>query len=274
MLAYKEFEIKKAFQQKSLHLGRIGQSDFAIINRIAVHETRKDAEKLRVYDIPDNALQLGLNYLVIRIEDNKGSGGLLGPVEEMYLQLDNERIPLNGDWKYYIRQNNSRGINHSDFSSGKNLAAKFVAYNPKGQTEKIIGRKGISDPNAIRLQLRAIKNEMRYDQSELVVTAGKPVEISFENTDFLQHNLLIVAPGSLEKVGSSADEMAQRPDGMEKQYIPEIPQVLHASDLVDPGQTFVLRFAAPQEPGEYPFVCTFPGHWRTMNGVLKVVGVI
>ena len=27
---------------------------------------------------------------------------------------------------------------------------------------------------------------------------------------------------------------------------------------------------APAEPGEYPFVCSFPGHWATMRGVLRI----
>ena len=31
-----------------------------------------------------------------------------------------------------------------------------------------------------------------------------------------------------------------------------------------------LRLSAPSNPGDYPFVCTFPGHWRTMNGVMHV----
>ncbi len=29
-------------------------------------------------------------------------------------------------------------------------------------------------------------------------------------------------------------------------------------------------FTAPKEPGEYPYVCTFPGHWRLMKGVMTV----
>ena len=32
----------------------------------------------------------------------------------------------------------------------------------------------------------------------------------------------------------------------------------------------VLRFEAPQEPGVYPYVCTFPGHWIVMNGKMVV----
>jgi len=30
------------------------------------------------------------------------------------------------------------------------------------------------------------------------------------------------------------------------------------------------RFTAPTQPGNYPFICTFPAHWRTMNGIIDV----
>jgi uncharacterized cupredoxin-like copper-binding protein len=32
-----------------------------------------------------------------------------------------------------------------------------------------------------------------------------------------------------------------------------------------------VKFTAPQAPGEYPFICTFPGHYAIgMKGVLVV----
>ena len=132
-------------------------------------------------------------------------------------------------------------------------------------------KKVAASPGALSFDLAVVKNQMQFDRDELVVPAGVQVEIRFQNTDFLQHNLLIISPGSLERIGEEADRMAQTPDGQEKQYIPETPDVLYASDLLDPGKSVVLRFTSPQEAGEYPFVCTFPGHWRTMNGILKVV---
>ncbi|MDZ7935461.1 MAG: hypothetical protein U5M51_10985 [Emticicia sp.] len=30
-----------------------------------------------------------------------------------------------------------------------------------------------------------------------------------------------------------------------------------------------MKFTAPTQTGDYPFVCTFPGHWSIMNGVKK-----
>jgi azurin len=46
--------------------------------------------------------------------------------------------------------------------------------------------------------------------------------------------------------------------------------VLFATPLVNGGTTFQLDFKAPDKPGEYAFICSFPGHWRMMKGILKV----
>jgi uncharacterized protein len=54
-------------------------------------------------------------------------------------------------------------------------------------------------------------------------------------------------------------------------YVPDMPEVLFATKLVNPQQTERLRFIAPKKAGDYPFVCTFPGHWSIMNGIMKVV---
>ena len=52
---------------------------------------------------------------------------------------------------------------------------------------------------------------------------------------------------------------------------PQEQDVLAASDLVYPGLATEITFNAPKSPGEYPYVCTFPGHWRLMKGVFNVV---
>ncbi|MDT7828417.1 ThuA domain-containing protein [Pricia sp. S334] len=119
--------------------------------------------------------------------------------------------------------------------------------------------------------IKTVKNEMKYDVTEFVVEAGKTVELVLENVDFMQHNLIIVQKGAKEKVGTAADRLATDPKGAEMQYVPQMEEVLFATDLIDPQQKATLTFTAPTEPGEYPFICTFPGHWRIMQGVMKVV---
>ena len=46
--------------------------------------------------------------------------------------------------------------------------------------------------------------------------------------------------------------------------------MLWATKLLQPGQTAELSFIAPN-PGAYPYICTFPLHWKLMNGVMHVV---
>ncbi len=50
-----------------------------------------------------------------------------------------------------------------------------------------------------------------------------------------------------------------------------MPQVLFSTKLVEPGETVRFQFRAPTAAGDYPYLCTFPAHWRVMNGILHVV---
>ena len=118
--------------------------------------------------------------------------------------------------------------------------------------------------------LKVIVGEMKFDQEIITAKAGTVLKIRLENPDFMLHNLLILEPGSLQKVGKASDELAQSPSGAEKQYVPEMKEVLFATPLVTPESNFEFVIRVPEEPGDYPFVCTFPGHWRMMNGVVKV----
>ncbi len=118
------------------------------------------------------------------------------------------------------------------------------------------------------VELRTVPEKMRYDQEEFAVTAGRPVRLVLRNPDAMQHNLLILAPGSLEAIGALADVMGA--DGFAKNFVPQDPRVLHSIRLLNPGESATLEFTAPSTPGDYPYVCTFPGHWRIMRGVMHV----
>lgn len=125
--------------------------------------------------------------------------------------------------------------------------------------------------DAQKIELGVVINEMKYDRTTFEVKAGKPVELLFVNDDFMQHNILIIEPGTLEKVGEEADKLAMDPSGTEKEYVPDMPEVLFFTKMLNPEESVTLRFIAPEQPGDYPFVCTFPGHWRLMNGIMKVI---
>ncbi len=110
---------------------------------------------------------------------------------------------------------------------------------------------------------------LRYDKSTLVVRAGSRVKLAFFNTDDMPHNVVITLPGKADAVGMAAMKLGIR--GADAAYVPDMPEVLWHTKLVGPGDKDVIYFRAPDKPGNYQFVCTFPGHYKTMRGVLRVV---
>ena len=125
---------------------------------------------------------------------------------------------------------------------------------------------------AVRVvRIGTLPERMAYDKDVIAVQAGKPLEIVFENTDLMPHNLVVALPGSMAEIGMSAETTATQPGALERQYVPISDKILLSSRLVQPRQSQQLSFVAPTKPGVYPYVCTYPGHWRRMYGALYVV---
>ena len=63
------------------------------------------------------------------------------------------------------------------------------------------------------------------------------------------------------------------PDRKGNLYIPEHKAILGNafSKMLEPGQQQRLQLTAPSAPGDYEYVCTFPGHWTIMWGTMTVV---
>ena len=120
------------------------------------------------------------------------------------------------------------------------------------------------------IEIATIPERMLFTPNEFTVKRAQQVKLVISNPDLMQHNFLIVQPGALEEVGVAANEMAKDPGGILKNFIPPSDKILQATKLLDPNTGTVLRFTAPNEPGIYPFVCTFPGHWVIMNGKMIV----
>lgn len=111
---------------------------------------------------------------------------------------------------------------------------------------------------------------LQFAPKTLQVEPGSKVRLIFENPDNMEHNFLLIAPGSVAEIGALADKMAAQAGAVEKHYIPESDKILFHSKLLGPGAKQELVFTAPEKPGSYPYLCTFPGHWRIMQGVLTV----
>ena len=118
--------------------------------------------------------------------------------------------------------------------------------------------------------LKVVKDVMKYDKQLITAKAGTTIQIVLQNPDFMQHNFVLVKPKTMEKVGAAADKLVQDPNGAKMGYVPKMPEVIKATPMINPGGKYTLTIKLPNVPGDYPFVCTFPGHWRIMNGILRV----
>lgn len=119
--------------------------------------------------------------------------------------------------------------------------------------------------------IRAVPQQMRFDTRRIVVEAGRPFEIVFENPDLMPHNLVVVQPGARRIVGPLADRMRpEQKDAEGRAYVPDRPEVLAATHMLDTGESEALQIIAPEKEGIYEFLCSFPGHWAVMGGELVV----
>lgn len=121
------------------------------------------------------------------------------------------------------------------------------------------------------VSLGTVAERMIYDREKLVAQAGRPLVLRLTNADNMPHNLVVVKPGSLTAVGELAEATGRDPDAAARQFIPESTEIIASGQLLQPGQTGDIFLDVPETEGIYPFVCTYPGHWRRMYGALYVV---
>lgn len=123
--------------------------------------------------------------------------------------------------------------------------------------------------DTIVIYLQTLKEQMKYDRKAFAVAPGQKVKIVFTNPDAMDHNFVIVQPGSSAQVAMAA--MMLGADGIKKNWIPKSDKILVSSNMLSMGGTENIEFTAPTEPGEYDYICTYPGHYVLMHGVMHVV---
>ncbi len=172
-----------------------------------------------------------------------------------------------GDSYKYIKVGEE---NSKLFKKGKNIiAARCKRIRGRQQFDLGIGKLGNVDVD-VSFNLKTVPQEMAFDKTELRAIAGQTVEIKLENLDQMPHNLVVVTAGSLDNFGPIVDKFVATPDAEKMDYVPKSRYVLGATKMLNPSESGSLVFKLPDTPGKYPFVCTFPGHWRFMKGVIIV----
>jgi azurin len=116
------------------------------------------------------------------------------------------------------------------------------------------------------VQLKANEN-MRFDKELFRVRAGKKISLIFKNTGAksatsMAHNVVILKNGV-----DIADFADVAHNAKAEQYVPSSLDslIIAHTRLVGGGDSDQVEFMIPK-PGVYDFICSFPGHWGTMQG--------
>ena len=120
----------------------------------------------------------------------------------------------------------------------------------------------------LRVVIRPVGDQMKFADTTFTVRAGEQVRLVFENTatiEAMKHNVVILDDAAaIDRVGIAAISAA------DQDYIPDDEAILFHTPLAGPQETVEVTFTAPSEPGAYPYICTFPGHYVLMRGVMTV----
>lgn len=116
-------------------------------------------------------------------------------------------------------------------------------------------------------------DQMKYNIESFSVKAGETVRLTLKNIGKMPkfsmgHNVVILTQGtdSLAFVEAAANSAVTDyvPEGSEK-------KVIAHTKLLGGGEEDSIVFTAPTKTGDYPFVCSFPGHYQVgMKGTMKV----
>lgn len=135
---------------------------------------------------------------------------------------------------------------------------------PSERTASRGGKRPNSDGVVI---VESIGDDLAYDTKLIEATAGEKITIRFVNratSIAMTHNVVVLEEWEdVNPVGQAAITAA------EHDYIPpeHKDKIIAYTATAGPGETVEVTFTMPP-PGDYPFVCTFTGHYIAMQGTL------
>lgn len=145
----------------------------------------------------------------------------------------------------------------SPVTAAKTTDLKHMTRQPAGWTN-----------GADRIITIATKPGLKFDVESIMVKAGSRIKLIFNNNDDMLHNLVITKPGAADHVGEAATRLGL--NGEKVGFVPSAAGVLFHTRLLGPSEKEAIYFTAPMQPGDYEYVCTYPGHYVVMRGVLRV----
>lgn len=115
---------------------------------------------------------------------------------------------------------------------------------------------------------------MQFDLKKFDVSPGESVKLTLKNIGSIPkiamgHNLVVLKKG-VDALGFGQKVLAS--GGSATNALPKslLGDVIAHTKLLGPGESETISFTAPEKSGDYQYVCTFPGHFAMMRGVMEV----
>jgi len=114
---------------------------------------------------------------------------------------------------------------------------------------------------------------MKYSLSSFTAKPGELLRVVLNAVgtkppDQMAHNFVLLKPTTNTATFVMMASMARNDGFMPPALVGE---VLAATDLATAGETVEVTFKAPTQPGSYPYLCSFPGHYNAgMMGTMIV----
>ncbi|MCB2108562.1 MAG: hypothetical protein KDE14_12725 [Rhodobacteraceae bacterium] len=127
---------------------------------------------------------------------------------------------------------------------------------------------GCNSHRTIELYVETEADFPLFDPESLTCSWGDLIRLTFHHAGKIitqTHNWVLVKPHSEEAVVTAGIEAGEENGWLR----PNDPRVIAATPLIGKGETVTIEFAAPP-PGDYPYICTTPGHAEDMHGILHV----
>ena len=278
----------------AIRLGIVDDTDVTYVNGIRINATTNQRNLPRQYTIPAGVLVAGRNVIAVRISNVNGRGGFVpdpapppgvtplppsstGPaLTGMVIAGEGFSVPLAGEWRAKIEET-WEGARRREILPTVPIAQQFLLANSPvadlftapaalRRGAAAAPRRGADATGAgaaalptLTVALSVVAGQMKFDQTTITARAGQRVEITFTNTDDMPHNVVIFKRGSMAAYEKELFGSMNEPNAQLRGFVPDSPNVLVASRLLNARESTVLAFDAPTEPGEYPVRVLVPG---------------
>jgi azurin len=125
---------------------------------------------------------------------------------------------------------------------------------------------GCSSSPDLTVEIETLGNQMKYNVVKIKEKKNSTLLIKFKNNATLpvmKHNIIVLnSEDAIDAVGTAALSAENN--------IPDHPSIIASSSMVGPGESTELLINIPDQPGVYPYICTYPGHYQVMQGKIIV----